>query len=116
MGNRKEIKHTGKIIGHLVRYLPRQETELGGGAMLVKEHKIGAFVQIQVDGKKFYTVRSEAVELELKEKPPTEELHAEVYNALVDAHPYGADREFTEHVNTRSRGKKTTTRRHELVE
>jgi len=116
MGNRREIKYVGKVIGHLVRYLPRQETELGAGTTLVKEHKIGAFVHLQVDGKKFYTVRSEATELELKEQLPTKELHNQVYNALVEAHPFGADRDFKEHLNTGSKGKKVTTRRNELVE
>ena len=111
----KDVRHTGKIIGHLVRFLPYQETQLGGGAALVKQPKIGAFVQIQVDGKKFYTVRSEQTELELKDTEPTEELHTKVYNQLVEAHPFGAEREFVEHVSPK-RGKKGATKRNELIE
>lgn len=107
-------KLTGRVIGHLVRHLPHQEAPLGNGIALVKKAKIGAFVQIQVDGKKFYTVRSEALEEPLNGREPTTELHCEVYNKLVEAHPFQAERTFIEHVSQKGKGR--SSRRTELLE
>lgn len=118
MSNKREVPRTGRVIGHLVRFLPRQENARGEGITIVKQEKIGAFVQIQVDGKKFFTVPSRSNEHLLDgNEAATEELRAKVYNELTTQHPFGSPRDFIEHVTTKAdKGKKTTLRRYELAE
>ena len=97
MGNIKKKALTGKVIGHVVKFLPKKVEQRSSGVTITKEKKIGAFVTIQVDDKKTYTATSKATEAVLEgEHQPTDELKAQIYNTLVDAHPFGAERNFTE--------------------
>lgn len=114
MGNTAEVKMTGRVIGHVVKFLPKKVDNRGSGVTITKEKKIGAFVTIQVDGRKTYTVPSKELELVLPTADPTDEMRAEVYNALVVKHPFNSDRSFTEFVTNRAKG--TALRRYELVE
>lgn len=114
MGNTTENKMTGRVIGHVVKFLPKKVDSRGSGVTITKEKKLGAFVTIQVDGKKTYTVPSKSMERVLPEVDPTDEMRTEVYNALVDRHPFNSDRSFTEFVTSRSKG--SALRRYELKE
>jgi hypothetical protein len=87
---------SGKVVGHIIRYLPKKEEELDKGVTITRQHKIGAFVQIFVD-RKLYTVpcqRSTKL-LEMTEHPTNEHRH-EVFNAVLDQHPADAERTFRE--------------------
>lgn len=113
MGNTVENKLDGKVIGHVVKFLPKKVDNRGSGVTITKEKKIGAFVTIQVDGKKTYTVPSKEMEVVLPTEEPTDEMKAQVYNALVDRHPFNSERQFTEFVTNRPKG---ALRRYELKE
>jgi len=104
MGNKQSLL-SGRIIGHTVKYLPRQTSSRGGGITIIKQPKVGAFVTIQVDDKKTYTVPCRSSEKLLDEnQEPTEDMRLEVYNHLVTEHPFNAEREFIEHVTSRAKG------------
>lgn len=115
MGNTMENKFTGKVIGHTVKFLPKKVDHRGSGITITKAEKIGAFVTIQVDDKKTYTVPSKYVEVVLKDgEPADEEARALVYNRLVEQHPFNSERSFREFVT--AKGKSTSLRRYELEE
>ena len=114
MGNIQKRSMTGKVIGHVVKFLPKKVETRGSGVTITKEKKIGAFVTIQVDDKKTFTATSKLIEEVLDgERQPTDAVKTEIYNTLVDTHPFGAEREFTEF--TIPRGKEAI-RRYELME
>jgi hypothetical protein len=111
----KQSTLRGRVIGHTVKYLPQQQSDRGGGITIVKQPKIGAFVTVQVDDKKVYTVPCRSSERLLNNgEEPTEDMHHEVNNHLVQCHPFRAEREFVEHVTSRSKG--SALRRYELQE
>lgn len=114
MGNVQKKAMTGKVIGHVVKFLPRKVEQKGTGVTVTKEKKIGAFVTVQVDDKKTYTATSKTKEAVLDgDRQPTDELKTEIYNTLVEAHPFGSEREFTEFTIPKG---KAAIRRYELVE
>ena len=114
MGNVQKKALTGRVIGHVVKFLPKKVEQRGGGVTITKEAKVGAFVTIQVDQKKTYTATSKFLEVVLDgERQTTDEVEAQVYNALVDAHPFKAERTFTEFTIPRG---KASIRRYELLE
>jgi len=111
----KQTRHTGKVIGHQVKFLPKQESKRSGGVMITKQQKVGAFVVIQVDGKKTCTVPARANEVLLDDgQDATDALKEGVYNDLKAALPFNGEVEFVEHVTTREKG--SALRRYELVE
>jgi hypothetical protein len=114
MGNTTENKFTGKIIGHTVKFLPKKVDHRGSGITITKAEKIGAFVTIQVDDKKTYTVPSKETELVLENQEPTEETRALVYNTLTERHPFNSERSFREFVTPKGKG--SALRRYELEE
>lgn len=112
MGSKQSLL-SGRIIGHTVKFLPRQTSNRGGGITIVKQPKVGAFVTIQVDDKKTYTVPCRTSEKLLEEnQEATEDMRREVYNHLMTEHPFNEEREFIEHVTPRSKG--SALRRYEL--
>jgi hypothetical protein len=114
MGNVQKKDMTGKVIGHVVKFLPRKVEQRSSGVTITKEKKLGAFVTIQVDDKKTYTATSKSVEAVLDgDRQPTDELKTEIYNTLVDAHPFGSERTFTEFTIPKG---KAAIRRYELLE
>lgn len=108
MGDRRENARTGKIIGHLIQYMRRQERDIAPGShiRIVKPAKLGAFVQLQTKGSKYYTVSCKDVDMVLDDaQEPTEELRMAVYNELQKRHPINAERDFTEFVKSHGEGK-----------
>jgi len=112
MGSKQSLL-SGRIIGHTVKYLPKQSSSRGGGITIVKQPKVGAFVTIQVDEKKTYTVPCRSSEKILEDgQEPTEEMRREVYNHLTTEHPFDTECEFVEHMTSRTKG--SALRRYEL--
>jgi len=108
-----ERRYKGRIIGHTVKFLPKRVEQLGPGITVTKAGKIGAFVTIQVDDQKIYTVPSKGNEIILGNEDPSPEARAAVYDMLVSLHPFDATRRFSEFVVPRAKGK---LRRYELDE
>jgi hypothetical protein len=115
MGSRTKL--TGRVIGHTVKFLPKKVDHRGGGVTITKERKLGATLTLQVDGKKTYTVSSRKTEVIFgAEEPPepTDIQRIEVFNTLVERHPFNAERTFIEEVTPRSKGQ--AFRKYELEE
>lgn len=114
MGNIQKKVMTGKVIGHVVKFLPKKVEQRASGVTITKEKKIGAFVTIQVDDKKTFTATSKSAEAVLEgDHQPTDELKTHIYNTLMESHPFGAERTFTEFTIPKG---KAAIRRYELVE
>jgi hypothetical protein len=99
--DKRENNRSGKIIGHLIRYMRKQERAIASSThiKIMKPAKLGAFVQIQTKGSKYYTVSCADVDLILdNDQEPTEELRMQLYNELQQRHPINAERAFTEYV------------------
>ena len=112
---RKKNNLQGRVVGHVVRFLPQQKKDRGGGVTILKKPKIGAFVTIQVDDKRVYTVPCRASEhLLVNGEAPSEEMHREVNEHLVQSHPFRSEREFVEHITERDKG--GPLKRYELVD
>lgn len=86
----------GKVIGHTVKYYPQSVEERGSGVTVTKADKLRAFVTIQVDDKRMYTVPSKKSEMVLAGQDPTEENRELVYNTLTGNHPFNSERAFNE--------------------
>lgn len=109
-----EKKRVGKVIGHTVRSLPKKVTNRGAGITVTQTEKVRAYVTIQVDHKKSYTVPSRKSEVSVGEYESSEEIKKDVYRMLLEKHPFDAERSFDELIF--KRGKGNTFRRYKLDE
>lgn len=89
---REKNENTAQVIGHMVRFLPKEEKpHRSGNATTVLHPKIGAFVLVVVDDPKHY----HALSSRMLEKPldqdadPGSESTAPIMAALQKAYPFG---------------------------
>ena len=94
---------TGTVVGHLVRFLPRKERTVGFGTTKLMEKRLGAFVQLQVDGRRLQLVQcpKELGVLLGPDKEPTVDDGARVYANLMERHPINSKRDIVETVERR---------------
>lgn len=109
-----EKKKVGKVIGHTVRSLPKKTINKGAGITLTKSEKVRAYVTIQVDNKKAYTVPSKKSEVSVGEYESSDEIKEQVYKLLLAKHPFDSERSFDELII--KKGKKNTFRKYRLDE
>lgn len=97
MGKQVEVTlKTGKVVGHIVRYLPKKEEQLEAGVTITRQHKVAAFVQLFVD-RRMYTVQcQESTKLLEMDEHPTNEHRLATFNAVLDQHPAESERTFRE--------------------
>lgn len=100
---RTTTEFTGKVVGHLVRFLPRKERKVSFGTTKLLEQRLGAFVQLQIDGRRLQLVQcpKELGTLLAGDREPTQEDGAKVYANLVERHPIHAERKVVESVERR---------------
>lgn len=93
----------GTVVGHLVRFLPRKERTVGFGTTKLMEKRLGAFVQLQIDGRRLQLVQcpKELGVLLAADKDPTVEDGAKVYANLMERHPINSERDIVETVERR---------------
>lgn len=113
MGRTKENRYSGTIIGHTVRFLPKKVDHRGAGITVTKAEKIAAYVTIQVDDKKIFTVPSKSGEIIMEDQEPSPEALAAAYDIVQEQHPFNAERKFSEFT---TRGSGHVFKRYELVE
>ena len=110
----KEKRLLGRVIGHTVKFLPKKVIHRSEGITVTKDKRIAAFVTIQVDDKKIFTVPSKEAEVLLENQDPSPEAMAAVYDMLIERHPFNERVNFVEY--TTSKNNARTTRRYELNE
>lgn len=113
MGRTKENKYSGTVIGHEVRFLPKKVDNRGAGITITKAEKIAAYVTIQVDGRRIYTVPSKSNEVIIEDEVASPEALAATYDMLREQHPFNAQREF---LIFTTKGNGHAFKRYELVE
>lgn len=103
------VRHTGKVIGHVVSYIPGYQKKRKSRVTVSRPPVLGAFVHILVDDNRYCTVPCENVEKELEfGVRPTDADRTLVYNTLVKAHPLNEIRHFKETKLSSRKGKGKT--------
>jgi hypothetical protein len=103
------VRHTGKVIGHVVRYLPGYAKKRKSRVTVSRPPVLAAFVHILVDDNRYCTVPCGNAEKELDfGVRPTDADRTLVYNTLVKLHPLNEIRHFKEKTKPSKKGKGKT--------
>ena len=98
MGNQKQIKHTGKIVGHVIRKHDRREKSFGVSTHVINEH-ILPHIQVRLENKALRMIpcpRMIGSVSVIDGQAPSLEQEITALKAVHDLYPIGSEVHVTE--------------------
>lgn len=98
--DRPRTRHSGKVIGHFVKFSPAFEKKLRKNTTVSRPPMMEAFIHVLVDERSIRVVPCDSASIEITGPEPTDEDRVVVYNTLVDKHPLNNMCQFTEELKS----------------